>query len=538
MRDETDFQQLAVYLRQWNGRRLLRDGLIWLPRAVLAGLMVAVVVAIVAWQRPLLDARQLAYIAVGFALVGLLVGLVGLLGKRHSLAEQARFADRQFGLRERAVTAVEIQSNALPAPPDIAAAQLQDALTAASLVDPARQLPLQLIRRDWLFLLASALLLILAVRLPNPQEAVLQQTRTIQETIEQQIEALTALQEEILQNEALTAEQQEELLEPIQDALQALQSGGLSQEGAVATLSEAEADLRQLAADTSADDLRRRLQEAGQPLANNSPSSSLGQSLQNGDLFAAASAAAQLADDLPSLSQSEREALAEALAETAESLRDVDSQLAAQLAAAAEALQNGDVAAAQEALRQASGTLQQRAQEAAASQQAQAAAGQLAESRQEVAQAGQPGQSGGQPGQTAQQGGQPGQGQGEGQGQGQGQGDGPQALGQSEGGQPGGFGGASSGGGSAESVFVPPFRDLSGEAGIDIELPAECRANPAACGALLSELPTEFRPVGSTVPYAQVFGDYRNAASEALAGDYIPLGMKGFIRDYFSSLEP
>ncbi len=192
------------------------------------------------------------------------------------------------------------------------------------------------------------------------------------------------------------------------------------------------------------------------------------------------------------------------------------------------------MAAAQEALRQASGTLQQRAQEAAASQQAQAAAGQLAESRQEVAQAGQPGQSG-QSGQTAQQGG---QGQGEGQGQGQGQGDGPQALGQSEGGQQGGFGGPGPGGGSAESVFVPPFRDLSGEAGIDIELPAECRANPAACGALLSEMPTEFRPMGSTVPYAQVFGDYRNAASEALSGDYIPLGMKGFIRDYFSSLEP
>jgi ABC-type multidrug transport system fused ATPase/permease subunit len=537
MKDETDFQHLTDYLRRWNGRRLLRDGLIWLPRAVLAGLMAAVVVAIVAWQRPLLDAQQLTYVAIGLGLAGLLVGLVGLLGRRHSLVEQASFADRQFGLRERAVTAVELQTHALPAPPDIAAAQLSDTLAAASLVDPARQLPFQLIRRDWLFLLASILLLILAVRLPNPQAAVLQQARAVQETIEQQIEALTALQEEIRQNEALTAEQQEELLEPIQDALQALQSGGLSQEGAVATLSEAEADLRQLAANTSADDLRRRLQEAGQPLADSSAASSLGQSLQNGDLFAAASAAAQLADDLPSLSQSEQEALAAALAETAESLRDVDSQLADQLAAAAEALQNGDIAAAQEALRQASGTLQQRAQEAAASQQAQAAAGQLAESRQEVAQAGQPGQSG-QSGQTAQQGGQPGQGQGEGQGQGQGQGDGPQSLGQSEGGQPGGFGGTSAGGGSAESVFVPPFRDLSGEAGIDIELPAECRANPAACGALLSEMPTEFQPMGSTVPYAQVFGDYRNAASEALAGDYIPLGMKGFIRDYFSSLEP
>ncbi|MBK6712472.1 MAG: hypothetical protein IPG51_19405 [Chloroflexi bacterium] len=85
---------------------------------------------------------------------------------------------------------------------------------------------------------------------------------------------------------------------------------------------------------------------------------------------------------------------------------------------------------------------------------------------------------------------------------------------------------------------MPEIRDLSGEQGVDVELPAECAANPANCGALLSETPTQLGTEGSTVPYNQVFGDYRNAASEALSGDYIPLGMKGYIRDYFSSLEP
>jgi hypothetical protein len=85
---------------------------------------------------------------------------------------------------------------------------------------------------------------------------------------------------------------------------------------------------------------------------------------------------------------------------------------------------------------------------------------------------------------------------------------------------------------------VPDFVDLSGEEGVDVELPAECIANPANCGALLSETPTEFANQGSVVPYSQVFGDYRNAAYEALADDYIPLGLKGYIRDYFTSLEP
>ena len=82
------------------------------------------------------------------------------------------------------------------------------------------------------------------------------------------------------------------------------------------------------------------------------------------------------------------------------------------------------------------------------------------------------------------------------------------------------------------------YADLSAEPGVEIELPAECLANPENCGALVSESPTEFSDEQSLVPYDQVFGDYRNAAYEALQGDYIPLGMKIFVRDYFSSLEP
>ena len=55
---------------------------------------------------------------------------------------------------------------------------------------------------------------------------------------------------------------------------------------------------------------------------------------------------------------------------------------------------------------------------------------------------------------------------------------------------------------------------------------------------MLSETPSEFGNETSNVPYDQVYGDYRNAANEALSSDYIPLGYKGYIRDYFSSLEP
>jgi hypothetical protein len=101
-----------------------------------------------------------------------------------------------------------------------------------------------------------------------------------------------------------------------------------------------------------------------------------------------------------------------------------------------------------------------------------------------------------------------------------------------------GAGGPGPGGGHADTVFVPGFADLSAEDGVQIQLPAECVANPENCGPLLSERPTEFEPEQSLVPYEQVFGDYRDAAFEALEGDYVPLGMKGLVREYFSSLEP
>jgi hypothetical protein len=40
------------------------------------------------------------------------------------------------------------------------------------------------------------------------------------------------------------------------------------------------------------------------------------------------------------------------------------------------------------------------------------------------------------------------------------------------------------------------------------------------------------------VPYSEVFSDYRDAANRALESDYIPLGLRDVVRDYFTSLEP
>lgn len=558
---EEHFSTLVRQLRAWNGRRRLQAALVWLPRSLLAGLLAAALVAALARFQPLLTNREVGLLALVLAAVGLLAGLVWLLAQRVPLPQQARFADRQFHLQERARTAVEIQHGLVDTTPRLAAQQLADTLTAVQKVDAKTQFPFTIQRQDWLLLLITALLLATAVWLPNRQEEILISQRAIEKSIEEQINQLEALSEQIQQNPNLTDAQKEKILAPVEDAIAGLGEGSVSQEQAVAALSEAEAELRDLAAGSNAEQLRQQLQQAGESLANNPQGQTLGEALQNGNLAQAGAAAAQLADQLPQLSREEQLALAQDLMETAQGLVGTDDQLAQQLAAAAQALQNGDTAAAQQALREAGATLQQRTQEAAAAQQANQAADALNQGRQEVAEAGQ-GQGPGQPanpdnllppsdgragpneglgqGPDSGQGQGPGQGEGngsgEGNGEGNGQGQGP-GQGQNNGGN-GQLGGPGPGGGHVENVYAPEFRDLSGTEGVDIELPAECVADPSACGALLNETPTEFTDEASLVPYTQVFGDYRNAANEALQDDYIPLGLKGYVRDYFSSLEP
>jgi hypothetical protein len=116
------------------------------------------------------------------------------------------------------------------------------------------------------------------------------------------------------------------------------------------------------------------------------------------------------------------------------------------------------------------------------------------------------------------------------------QGTGQAGLTSSELGQ--GAGGPGPGGGHSETVYVPGPVDLSAEGGAEIELPAECIVAPENCGSLINESATDFGDEQSLVPYETVFGDYRDAAFEALEGDYVPLGMKSVVRDYFSLLEP
>ena len=520
---DDDFRLLADSLRRWDGRLRQQERLRGIPRGLLIGLLLTLAMALLSRARPLLTRGELGLLALAAALIGLsAAGLIIMLRQR-SLAEQARFADRQFGLRERMTAAVEIQSGRLTVDQDIARRQLQDAVTAASTVDPAHAIPLRARLDDWLPALAALILLALVLWLPNPQEAILLEQRALAETIEEQAQALQELADEIAANESLTAEQQEALQRPLEEALAALEEPDVSREEAVAALSEAEAELRSLSREFDNAELREALAEAASDLDGSGAAAGLAEALQSGQMGQAATAAGALADSLSSLSDEERAALAEQLADAASGLQAADPELAEALDRAAEALTAGDLTAAQDAMNDAASTLGEQGQATAAAEQAGNAADRLEQSRGETAQSGSGEQSAG----------------GEGSASGEGQTGGSQG-GQNGalGGQQGNVGGASQGGGHVENVYVPAPVDLEGE-GQDLELETQCLSNPEACGPLGGQTPSGVgTPGGNLVPYDQVFGDYRDAAFEALDGGNIPVNLQSIIRDYFSALEP
>lgn len=529
------FDTLRDVLREWDGRHRQQESLRRLPMALAAGLFVGLGAALLSRSHPLLTRGELSWLALAAVLIAIsLVGLATLL-RRRTLYEQARFGDRRFGLRERLTTAVEIQSGELAVDEAVATRQLSDALDAAAGVDITRDLPFQWRADDWLLPLALAVVTLLALWLPNPQEALLLEQRAVAEIVEQQAGALTELVDEIGADPALTQEQREALLQPLEEALAALTKPEMTREEAVAALSQAETELRRLSLEQDTATLNEALAEAAASLDDSSVAGDLSMAFNSGQLGESAAAAGALADSLDELDAEARSALAEQLSEAAAALADVDAEMAESLSRAADALAEGDIESAQNALAETAATLNERQQSAAVAAQAASAADQLGEARGEVAQqgAGQPGEAGGQPGEA---GGQPGETGGE-TGSDTGQGGAGSGMAADGGSQSGNSGAPSEGGGHVDNVFVPQRPELEGQ-GENLELEVQCLSAPETCGPIGSQVPSSSQGQGSIVPYEQVFGDYRNAAFEALAGGNIPAGLQDIIRDYFSALEP
>jgi len=82
-----------------------------------------------------------------------------------------------------------------------------------------------------------------------------------------------------------------------------------------------------------------------------------------------------------------------------------------------------------------------------------------------------------------------------------------------------------------DEVYIPYRLDENGQP-VNVGRPDDEGA-PVGSAPLLPPFDGQ-----AAVPYRQVYADYATQAAAALESSYIPLGMKQYVRDYFSALEP
>ncbi len=464
-----------------------------------------------------------------------LVGIGGYtLLKPMPLGRIACRVDLELGLKERLSTAWAFQSvSGEMVSPALLSLQRQDALNTAQRIEPHRSFPLRWQRRA---LLLAAVLLAAAVAsmmLPNPMDAVLQKRAAIARAAEEQAKRIQELRAQVEQDQRLSPEERQDLLRQLDKLARQLEANPGDREKALADLSRLEealrprldlnADARQAALESLAAQLQSLSGESGRSPAD---PAEMDQALQ------------ALAEQLAQMSDAERTAAAQALAQmAARAAQSGDATLAQALASLAQAAQSGDSQAAETAAQAAAQAMRQAQSDLDRQAALQRTLSQLQSSRQAIAQAGQnPGQ-----GQDQGQGQQGQQGQGQGQGQQVGGGGGTQAnqlppasrTGQA--GRPQGQGRSSDADRLDQQVYVPWNRRPG--SGDELFISGQ-DTGQGDTQTRASHNPLPGAPGEALLPYHQVYYDYLDAAGQAIEASYIPIGLKEYVKSYFSRLEP
>ncbi len=567
------------------------------PFAAATAVGAGILMAIVSRLRPWLQAADIAILTAVLMLAGLALMILIVWLRPRPLIVSARRFDRLFQLQERTSTALELLSGSIPTSDEFMRHQLDDALRCASAVKPREQLPLRLDGRAWALPALLTAVLALLLWLPNPQSESIAAESARQAAIAEAEDALRDIFRDIAADPELNDTDRSQLLEALQSAIDILDQPNVTPEEALAAISSAETTLNQTGQrlQQQASAAQSGLENAAAAMQSSLPS--LQEQTQAGS-NAPAELVERLGAQLDTLNPSEQQQAAQALDSAAQSLQTTAPSLAETLRDAADSLEQGRTQTAQAQLQQAQ---QQAAQTAQQIQQAQNSAEQIEQAAQRAqqtrAQTSQANdqnadQSGQQPGDSASQGqqgessaqsGQPqaggeaesaqaGQQQGAQQSQdtssgaaGQQGEQGGQAEAQSGQQQSAGDpsqGSAAAGSGDAESQTSSQTLGLagqqpdqgnnpdgSGERAFEpiyapVRLGGEAQGEQIQLEPDTSDMPVlegEFaqNPTGrAVVPYNQVFGDYAAAANRALESDYVPLGLRDVVRNYFSGLEP
>jgi hypothetical protein len=535
----------------------------WAVRLIFIGLAVNAV-----W---LAGARVFPYIvptavlpAIPLALAAL--GALVLVFWRPEATRIAALTDRRLGFKERITTAVELERKS--GIPDTAASpggllmadlQLSDAVTHLRQVEPVEAFPIRLSLRE---VNATLLAIVLVVGLavwPNPMQQTVRQREQMAQTVRQEAERLNRAADQIAAaNADENGEELRQVEQALRDAARALEQRAGSSEEALAALAALEQRLQALRAQ-GGEDMQDALAALAGSMAQDPRTRDAGTSLARGDFRQAADQMRQIGQQMDQMSPAERARMARSMRQAGQRANRANPALGQGLQQAGNAMEQGNVGEAQDGLNQAAGALEQASGQLRASSERERAMAQMQQSRGQISRAsqqgqqarGQQGQQGqGQQGQSqqgqGQQGqqsqGQQGQGQGqqgqqgqggqEGEGQGQGQGQGGSQNGeQGDGSEAGGSGAGTGSNPSSDAIYDPVFAASRQE-----RLNPEDQFQPEE--AIENPNPEEGLRNDAQVSYRQVHARYQEQAVQSLQNNYIPIGLKDLVKDYFTSLSP
>jgi hypothetical protein len=436
----------------------------------------------------------------------------------------ARRADRELRLKERLITALELQRTRMGGP--LVGLQLRDAVDQLRRVEALEAFPVRLPGRELNLLLALGLVAVALLLAPNPMEQVVRQREQVAVTVRQEAERINKLADELSEME--DPEDFVDIQDVLRSASSTLRERQLGPDEANAALQRLE---QQLLAqqDPSTGDLDDTLNSLAGSLASEPTTRDLGTSLARGDIRQAAREMRRLGDEAESMSPQDRSKLARALRQAGNRSSRANQELSQALLSGSDALENGQSGEAQEALGNAADQLDASSSRLRAASQRERALAQLQQSRSSINRSQQAAQSRAGTGQRGQ--GQQGAGAGaEGMddfGSASDSGEGDPGSGDRPGGSSAGVGQ-----GSHDEMIYDPMMTV-GRPDF-VPPPGGFDPNDAF------ENPDLNSPYGSEaqVPYRQAYAQYQERATQTLQNSYIPAGLKDIVKDYFSSLAP
>ena len=581
--------ELDLILARWENRYELRMLSRTVPRSLITASTLGLAICAVGYLRLGLRPEQLALVNAGLLGLSFLLNLIYTLLFPRSRVEQARYFDIQFGLRERMSTALELLSGRIMTHPEIESRQIADALNHARRINAREAITLDFRPRELALLMILLLALSATIMVPliTGQVPILDAPSPAIEAAE---EDLREIIEAVAKDTDLADIDRRELLNALEIALERLQEEDISEEEAFAAMSQLGAQIDEIQnelGETIELD-QSMLEAAAEALSDFIPPDAAESELMDGDQQMEASTTGQdlsqaleeMAQAARQMSREEAQALAESLRQAAEEMLSQNPELAQRFQDMADALEEGDDEALREQLERAQQDLAQQDQQQQQNQAAMTMMQEQEERAQEAADqiAQQQADSDEQPAPSAQEGdtassegseqrsGQQGQMQSEdadsganqgsqqpdrnrvganqeasvrsdsrGAGAGAGEGDADNRSLAGGGGEDQGadINNQTTGAGQIEYEAIYNPRGISGGGDEEIRLRTD------ASDQTLAEGDFDENPLGeSRVGYDTVYNDYQKAANRALESDYVPLGLRDVVREYFTSLDP